>query len=195
MPASALLRLLLVAGIACWLAACGTEPAPSAGTAPLQTTPAATTPTAATPTATTPTAAIALLTPEARAALAAAPVPMLMLPDHRARASTFLVGDRWASFHYRDAELTISLHATDLSHPVVADDEIAHLPPPPDTVRGRPARVLLNEQIRSVAWEQGPVSYALDVECARPFDDTRCTEPEFVLELADALIAAPWGAR
>lgn len=204
MPVSAFLRLRLLAGsVACCLAACGSEPAPGTRTAPLETAAAEAT-AGPTPTVTPPAAAppdaIALLAPEARAALAASPVPMLVLPADRARATTVLTGERsagerWAALHFRDEALTISLHATDVSHPVVGDDEVAHLPPPPDTVRGRPARVLFNEQIRSVAWEEGPVSYALEVECARPFDDTRCTEPDFVLELADALVAAPRSAR
>ena len=199
MPVSVLLRLRLLAGsVACCLAACGSEPAPAARTAPLETAPSAVTPESSSGATVPPIAppdAIALLAPEARAALAASPVPMLVLPADRARATTILTGERWAALHFRDDALTISLHATDVSHPVVGDDEVAHLPPPPDTVRGRPARVLFNEQIRSVAWEEGPVSYALEVECARPFEDTRCTEPDFVLELADALVAAPRGAR
>ena len=211
MPVSVLLRLRLLAGsMACCLAACGSEPAPAARTAPLETaaaesavepgptataTPASVTPPTVTPSVGAPPDAIALLAPEARAALAASPVPMLVLPADRARATTILTGEHWTALHFRDDALTISLHATDVSHPVVGDDEVAHLPPPPDTVRGRPARVLFNEQIRSVAWEEGPVSYALEVECAQPFEDTRCTEPDFVLELADALVAAPRSAR
>jgi hypothetical protein len=125
-----------------------------------------------------------------RAALDAAPVAMLLLPDDRAEASLVTSGEHWAALSYRDAELTISIHATDVSHPVVQDDELLQLPPPGASVRGEPARVTMNEQIQSVTWNEGPVSYVLEVECARPFEDVRCTESGFVLELADRLVPA-----
>lgn len=135
------------------------------------------------------------LPPASRAALEAAPVPMLLLPAEHAAGSLVTSGEHWAALSYRDDALTISIHATDVSHPVVADDELLQLPPPESSVRGEPARVTMNEQIQSVTWSEGgpsgsAVSYVLEVECARPFDDTRCTESDFVLELAERLVPA-----
>jgi hypothetical protein len=160
--------------------------APIGGDAPEATAPEATSPTAP---AALP-AAVAQLAPESRAALAAAPVAMLVLPAEYAAGSTVMTGEAWAALSYRDDALTISLHATSRAHPVIDDDEVLEVPPPEHTVRGEPARVTINEAIRSVAWQEGGVAYALEVECARPMDDVRCTESEFVLALADELVPA-----
>lgn len=42
-------------------------------------------------------------------------------------------------------------------------------------------------QVVTVSWRSFNVSYSLDVECAKPMTDTRCTEDEFALELAERL--------
>ncbi|AKF05980.1 hypothetical protein [Sandaracinus amylolyticus] len=172
------------------LAACGRAPdAPPA-------TPAALDETAdpLVPGPTVPDAPSALLSPESRAALDQAPFPMLLLPAEYARGTIVTSGESWVALSYRDDALTISLHATNVAHPVVSDDEVVTAPPPDESVRGEPARVTVNELIRSVAWTEGDVAFALEVECARPEDDARCTERGFVLSLADRLVPAG-GAR
>ncbi len=137
-----------------------------------------------------PSAALTLLSPDSRGALEAAPVPMLLLPAEHAPSSIVTSGEHWAALSARSSDLTLSLHATDVAHPVVTDDERVQLPPPEASVRGEPARVTINEQIRSVTWNEGVVSYVLEVECAQPFEDRRCTEPDFALELAQRLVPA-----
>ncbi|UJR81330.1 hypothetical protein [Sandaracinus amylolyticus] len=143
---------------------------------------------------TVPPSPIDTLSPDSQAALEQAPFAMLLLPAEYTRGTIITSGERWAALSYRDDALTISLHATNLAHPVVSDDEVVTAPPPDESVRGEPARVTLNEQIRSVAWTDGEIAFALEVECASPEDDTRCTERDFVLSLADRLVPAG-GAR
>lgn len=173
------------------LAACGTPDAAPAPAAPAELLPG---PTVPGPSPERPDVGLEdALSPEARAELARAPFPMLLLPREYAAATRITTGERWAALAWRDDALTISLHATDHARPVVSDDEVVTAPPPDDSVRGEPARVMLNEQIRSVAWIEDGVAYALEVECARPMDDARCTEPDFALALAERLVAA--GAR
>ena len=45
-------------------------------------------------------------------------------------------------------------------------------------------------QIVTVSWRSFNVSYSLDVECAQPMKDTRCTEDQFALDLAERLAVA-----
>lgn len=42
-------------------------------------------------------------------------------------------------------------------------------------------------QIVTVSWRSFGVSYSLDVECAKPMDDPRCTQDEYALGLAEKL--------
>ena len=149
-------------------AGCAHDPAPSRGEALATTTPA--------------TDAV----PVVPGALEAT----LELPAPYAEVAVRTAGEHFRASSARRDGLTISLHATDLSHPVLTDDELGRLPPATHEVRGVPARVLSNEGIRSVAWAEGGLDYALEVECARPLDDARCTEDAFVLELAASLVRA-----
>lgn len=57
-----------------------------------------------------------------------------------------------------------------------------------DRVRGdRPAWVLANEGIWSVTWDEHGVSYVVELECARPYEDTRCANSDYVVAIADDL--------
>lgn len=175
---------------------CGGDPDAIPRAAPLeQAAPAAPapSPTAPAPDAISP--AITQLPAVSRAALDSSPVPMLVPPASYAPRTIVTSGEQWAAFSYHDGELTISLHATGRSHPVIGDEELLEIPPADQSVRGEPARMTVNELIRSVAWEENGVAYALEVECARPEHDPRCTEPEFLFDLAETLVAAPRGAR
>lgn len=123
-----------------------------------------------------------------RSAAIASPIPVLLLPEEHNARSIVTSGRGFYAISARDGEITISLHATDIVH---APGDGLHRDDRQHTVRGRPARVLVNEGIRSVAWEEGAVSYALEVECFHPFEDPRCTEDTFVVELANGLVEVP----
>lgn len=125
-----------------------------------------------------------------RAALARSPVPVLLLPSPYASASTLTSGRGFYAISAREGELAIALHATDIVH---APGDGVPLPARDHEVRGRPALVLVNEGVRSVTWEEGRVSYVLELECYHPFEDPRCTEDDFVLSLAEALVPVEAG--
>lgn len=192
------MRLALLCSLLLAATGCGREPDAAARPAPLQgqaapspDEPVAPGPASGSPAvAATPPPAVALLGAESRAALADSPVPMLVLPERYAAGTTVMRGPEWAALSYRDDELTLSLHATRRAHPVIDDEELLEIPPADQSVRGEPARVTINEAIRSVGWIEDGVAYALEVECARPMDDVRCTESDFVLALAEQLVAA-----
>ena len=122
-----------------------------------------------------------------REALARAPFPVLLFPARLQSQVITAEGEPWAAVTATDDGLHLSLHGTDREHPVLRDDEVATLPSPSTFVRGSPAWVTLNEQIRSASWHEGTVAWSLEVECDRPMDDPRCTEEDFVLRLAETL--------
>ncbi len=130
---------------------------------------------------------------DAQATVSQAALPFLLFPREYAATTVAMSGEHFVALAYRDAELTLSLHGTDVSHPVVREDEAAQAPPPAHSVRGEPGRMLVNEAIRSVAWREAGVEWALEVECAAPMDDPRCTEEAFILSLVERLERAPRG--
>ena len=192
MPRRALLAALVFSS------ACGAEPAPAGSSVgSLDTTSAPPVaprdPAAATAVAPAPSVppAVAALPAASAAALASSPVAMLVLPEPYAAGSVVTSGPHWAALSFQGDGVTVSLHATDVSHDVLTAEELARLPAPEASVRGRPARIAVNELIRSVSWDEGPVSYSLEVECARPAEDRRCTEDRFLLELGAQLVEVP----
>ncbi len=122
-----------------------------------------------------------------REALARASFPVLLFPARYRSQVITAEGEPWAAVNARDDGLHLSLHGTSREHPVLRDEEVANLPTPSTLVRGSPAWITLNEQIRSAAWHEGAIAWSLEVECDRPFEDTRCTEEDFVLRLAESL--------
>ncbi|MBN8614438.1 MAG: hypothetical protein J0L92_27805 [Deltaproteobacteria bacterium] len=122
-----------------------------------------------------------------REALARAGFPVLLFPARYRSQVITAEGEPWAAVNATDDGLHLSLHGSARAHSVLSEEEVANLPTPRTLVRGGPAWVTLNEQIRSVAWHEGAIAWSLEVECDRPFDDTRCTEEDFVLRLAESL--------
>ena len=73
----------------------------------------------------------------------------------------------------------------------------AHMDPPPDTafahndrVRGVGASFTENEAIRIVTWFEQGVSYSVEIECAAPMTDARCTGTEYARAIAESLTEA-----
>ncbi|GAB4210835.1 MAG: hypothetical protein OHK0013_31950 [Sandaracinaceae bacterium] len=126
---------------------------------------------------------------ESRAALARVPFRVLLLPARWSPRVMSTEGQRWVAQTAHADGIHLSLHGTDVEHPDLRDGEVENLPVPSTLVRGVPAWVTLNEQIRAVSFHDGAVAWSLEVECDRPLDDTRCTEPGFALDLAEQLEA------
>jgi len=121
-----------------------------------------------------------------RQAVLSSPVPVLLLPEGWGPRSTVTSGRGFYAVSARDGELAVSIHASDVVHH--AGDGMQAPEPREHTVRGRPARVLVNDGIRSVTWDEGRTSYVVEVECYRTLEDPRCTEAAFVVALAESLV-------
>jgi len=133
-----------------------------------------------------PPSVVAALSPEARSEANRARLPVLMFADPAIVATATVMSDEhWVAVSARDADRTLSIHATDVSHPSAANE------PAPERdarVLGLPATLAENEGIRSIAWEEGDLAYSLDVECARPLEDEACTGVAYVRGLAETLV-------
>lgn len=125
------------------------------------------------------------LDPRSRAALQQSQVTPLLLPEGHNASSTVTSGRGFFAVSGRDGEISLYLHATDVVHHAGDGMEFRERE---HEVRGQPALMLVNEGIRSLTWEEGRTSYVLEVECHRPFEDGRCTEGAFLLELAQQLV-------
>jgi len=175
-----------VATLAVVLVGCGTaasDPAQASLAEPRSTSPSRS---EASPSTAVP-AAVGRLDAESRAALERAAFPVLLFPARWTSQVMSIEGQRWVAVAAHDDGLHVSLHGSDVAHPDLREDEVANIPTPTTLVRGSPAWITLNEQIRSAAWHEGAVAWSLEVECDRPFEDTRCTEDEFVRALAETL--------
>lgn len=132
--------------------------------------------------------AVAALDAPSREAVSRAPLPVLLFADGaQARASRVTAGPAWYAISARVGERTFSLH--------VVRDESAGVAPEGhnERVRGAPAMVLFNEGVRSVTWSERGATYALEVECYHPFEDTACTQSAYVKALAESLVAVSTG--
>ncbi len=131
--------------------------------------------------------ALSALSVESRSAVAASPLPVLLFGDSAAAsASAVVTGPAWYAISARVGERTLSLH-------VVREDPAPNGAAPEghsERVRGAPAMVLFNEGVRSVTWSERGATYALEVECGRPFEDEACTHQTYIVGLAESLVRA-----
>lgn len=131
----------------------------------------------------------AALPADARASLDAASVPVL-LPARSSLidGAKLVVKPAFTAAALRgrgdDEGLTVSISGTKIVHRHAGIEAVS----PRDRVRGgKPAWVLMNEQVWSVTWEEHGVSYVVDLECARPSEDARCASPDAVLAIVEEL--------
>lgn len=131
--------------------------------------------------------ALSALSAESRAAVAQSPLPVLLFGDAAsASASTVTTGPAWYAISARVGERTLSLH-------VVREEPSPSRAAPEghsERVRGVPGMFLFNEGVRSVTWSERGATYALEVECGRPFEDDACTHRTFIAGLAESLVRA-----
>lgn len=132
--------------------------------------------------------ALSSLSDGSREAVSRSPLPVLLFGDAAmARASQVTVGPAWYAISSRVGERTYSLH-------VVRDESNGAAPEGhAERVRGAPAMVLFNEGVRSVTWSERGATYALEVECYRPFEDAACAQSEHVKALAESLVSVSRG--
>jgi hypothetical protein len=128
--------------------------------------------------------ALGRLRPDARAALALAPVPVLVPSAEALLGSVVIVTDEhWASAWAQADGVTVTVSGTRLAHRVPSIAPIAGK----DPVRAARGFVTENEGIWSATWPENGVVYTLDVECADPAE-ARCADRAWLLGLASELV-------
>lgn len=133
---------------------------------------------------------VASLQPDARAALEASRLPVLLPADEALLATAVVTsGPHFVAWGADGDGIHVSLHGTD--HRWAVGDPPAE--PPPDSVRGRRAYVTVNEGIQMASWTESGVAWALDVECDAVDRDDRCASDAYVRELAETLDVAGGG--
>lgn len=126
-----------------------------------------------------------VMRPESRAALDRAPLALLFPNDLDLAASALVTsGSTWVAASVPRGDHTLSVHATNAAMAPPTQDPPRHT----TRLRGLPATVTANEGIRVATWEEGGVAYQVEVECARPSEDRRCTEEAFIRQLAEGLV-------
>lgn len=137
----------------------------------------------------------ATLGDEARAVLRDVPLPVLV-PDPRALAggltrSVATRGEHWyaLSTHTDDGlNILVTGNRAAVVHARLEEIDLEPLLRDGRFVLGRTHGVV------TVTFRAfGEIAYSVDVECARPLDDPRCTEDDFALELARGLLVAGGG--
>ncbi|MEM7604660.1 MAG: hypothetical protein AAF411_04825 [Myxococcota bacterium] len=123
--------------------------------------------------------------PRATDPLVVTDVPVLLFPSEMMRTTVVTGEAAWYGLSYSIPGLTVYLHAT--VNFVDAPSDIAPVETEL-TVRGVPALETVNEGIQTVSWVESDAAYALDAECADA-EDTRCTNAEFLINLAERMVA------
>ena len=132
----------------------------------------------------------AWISPAQQAKINASPAPLLMPMDEAlVRAAQINAGPRWGAWHVQADGVTLRLHATDavIQMPSLELDEAG------EALTKRPYLLSRNHQIITITFNRFGAGYAMDVECAAPMDDPRCTEDGFALDLFSKLAVAPRG--
>ena len=148
------------------------------------------------------------LSEASRDAVARSPITPLFFGTARdAGGATITAGPHFYAVSLQREGHSLALHGVDVVHAEPGEDtpteahgdtaanaaDDAH-EGARTAVRGRPATILVNEGIRSVAWEEDGAYWSLEVECFRAFEDARCTGDAYALAEAAALVSLR-GAR
>jgi hypothetical protein len=121
------------------------------------------------------------LSEEARAAVDAATLPVLLPRDASLLTGAVVTrGPTWyaASLHPAGHHITINGRKLAVHQPALANDV-------PEDERRQPGETTLSRThgIVSVAFDAFGASYTLDVECEAPTSDERCTQDDYALSL------------
>lgn len=179
MRIAVLASLALLAALA---AACNAPPAPTDSPAP-QVAGKTVRPKILWPSGHVDEAALAALGPD-RANVARSPVPVLAPKDARLEDPKVMIDAEYYAIAGKLSGATISIQGTRLAH------KYDTIPPTPGDrpMRGGHGFVTVNEGIRSASFVENGAAYSVDVECADPTHDARCTGDAFVLGLVESLV-------
>jgi hypothetical protein len=127
--------------------------------------------------------ALAALPEASQNAVARSPIPVLVPGRTDLLAvGTVIAREHFYAFSARTGDVSVAIQATRITHryPSIPAAE------GPATIRGSRAFVTQNEGVHHATWRENGVSYALDVECSRPFEGA-CADDAFLLDLAEHL--------
>ncbi len=129
---------------------------------------------------------------DARAALASAVVPVLLPNDPellaKARVTT---GPNWYAVSMDLGDHLVYVQGSRTSFEL----EQVELDRAGDDLTKRPYLLTRTHQIITMAFERFGAGYGIDIECARPMDDKRCTEDAYARTLWDKLAVVPAEAQ
>ena len=120
---------------------------------------------------------------DGRTPIARSPVPVLApSADLHLEAPTVVVEGEYYAISAHAPGVSIHVQGTRVAH------RYEHIAPNPGNrpIRGGRGFVTVNEGIRSVSFVENGAAYTVDVECAS-FQDARCADDRFVVEVADGL--------
>ena len=172
-----LLALVLAA------AACNSPPAKAEDPAPVVVTTKTVTPKIVWPTTHADERALAALGDD-KVNVGRSPVPVLAPKETKLENAKVMVDAEYYAINGKVDGATITIQGTRLAHRY---KEIGSIP------GDRPMRsghgfVTVNEGIRSASFLENGAAYSVDVECADPSHDARCTGDAFVLALVESLV-------
>lgn len=132
------------------------------------------------------------LSEKQREVLGRASVPVLLPRDAAyVEAAILTAGETWAGASMSMEGYTVVIQGTRQSFevPGLTDQQKE-----PVMINPHGHELTRTKGIVGLSFKAFGVAYMLDVECARPMEDVRCTEDAFILELAESL-AVIGGAR
>ena len=124
----------------------------------------------------------ALLNDEAARAGQDAPLPVLLPVDPDLLASAVItVGESWYTASMRTSELTVLFKGSAAGRevPGLGTNKEGDQPSSDDHVLTR------THGIVTLTFQEFGAAYSIDVECARPMEDSRCTADDYIIELAE----------
>ena len=119
---------------------------------------------------------------DARAAVQASPLPVL-LPPELIDDGALHTGESWFAFSGRSGEMTVTVQGSARAF-VYPHIRAAH---PTHDVRGRGGYLTRNEGIWVVSWIEHGGAYSLELECAQPYEGA-CKDESTVMDLVDGLV-------
>lgn len=133
----------------------------------------------------------ALLKKRQHEAAGRAPIPALLPNVERLiEVAVLMSGEDWYAASMVVDDHGISIHGSRRAFYVPGMDisnEVVH----------EGAKHLLNrsEGVVSLTFEAFGVAYMMRIDCERPFEDARCTEDDYIIDIAEALAIVPGAVR
>lgn len=130
--------------------------------------------------------ALAVMTQEAQAQIASAPVLVLAPSDPAILTqATVTTGNGYYSLSAQLDGVSVVVQGSPIPPGAVT---VATAPVSSNRIGNRQVFTTLNEGIRSATWIDAGVAYSMDIECAKPSDE-RCSSEAYVFTLVNSLTA------